>query len=383
MDIAFTDFLTGFSMALDLLNPANGQRGIRRAFIAMSILRQQGARLDVQQNIFIAALLYELGLNRVPGLSHCQDKFQNIPLIAQSTPLIFEKSVLHAHSRLLDLVDNVDLLALYDFPRGHYPTSAIETVCDSIGSRYSLDDILSLRELEQCPEIWWKLSSPTLLDDVRAMSPFSSQILHEDELAQLTGLLAIISDQHCLYTEPYSARVADYSVQLAHLYGFSNSGIKEMRLAGLLHGLGKLALSSEHLTNPVSLTADTWEEFQAYPLTTRKILSGIPGMYRTAIIASRQHEQLDGKGFPDALYGTQLDLSARFISVACAYVSLLVGCHTKRQFSPAKALGEMKVKSAAGLLDPDIVDALEMIILREDSKADHTMPVNALLEGVS
>ena len=382
MDIAFTDFLTRFSLALDLLNPENGPRGIRRAYIAMTILQQQGTSLDVQQNIFIAALLYELGSKRVPGLSHCQDQCQDIPLIAKSAPLIFEKSVLHAHSRLLDLVDNVDLLALYDFPRGHYPASAIETVCDSIGSRYSLDDILCLRELEPYPEIWLKLASPTLIDGIRASSPFSTQTLHDDELAQLAGLLARIIDRHCQYTEPYSARVAEYSIRLARLYGFSNSGIKEMHLAGLLHGVGKLALSTEHFTNPALLTADKRKEFQAYPLATREILSGIPGMYNTAIIASRQHEQPNGKGFPDALYGTQLDLSARIISVACAYVSLLVGCHSKKEFSPVRALEEMKSKSAAGLLDPDIVDALEMTISRGSSTVDCTTPVNALLEGV-
>lgn len=383
MDITFTDFLTSFSLALDLLNPGNGQRGIRRAFIAMTILRQQGANLDVQQKIFIAALLYELGSKRVPGLWQCQELFTTIPLIARSAPIIFEKSVLHSHSRLLDLVDNIDLLALNEFPRGHYPSSAIETVCDSIGSRYSLDDVLSLRELESCTDIWRKLSSPTLLDDLKASSPFSLQTLNENELTQLAGLLACIIDRHCQYSQPYSVKVADYAERLAHLYGFSNSGSKEMRLAGLLHGTGKLAVSATYLANLNLLTADKWEIFKGYPLKTREIFSGIPGMYRTAIIASRQHEQPDGKGFPEALYGTQLDLSARILAVSCTYVSLLMDRNSGRQCLPAQAIEEMKAKSAAGALDPDIVDALEMIISREGSKAGYAMSMTALREGVS
>lgn len=382
VEIAFTDFLTGISSALDLLNPANGQRGIRRAFIAMSVLRLQGASPDVQQNIFIAALLYELGSKNTNGVSRCEKKLKSTPLIAKSAPLIFDKSGLHTHSRLLDLIDNFDLLALYEFPQGRYPAAAIETVCDSIGSRYSLDDVLALRELESNPEIWWKLSSPALFDDVRTSSPFTSQLLNENELVQLAGLLATIIDEHCQHAGPYSAKIAYYSVRLAHLYGFSPSGVNEMRLAGLLHGIGKLALPPKQLTRQSLLTADQQKQFKAYPLTTRKILSRIPGMYRTAMIASRQHEQPNGKGFPDALFGTQMDLSARMISAACAYVSLLVGCHSSRQCTSAEAIDVMKAKSAEGSLDYDVVEALEMIILHEGDTTAHKVQANALQENI-
>lgn len=372
MNISLTDFLTGFSLALDLQNPANGQRGIRRAFIAMTILHQQGASLEIQQKVFIAALLYELGSIKGRDLSHCQKEFESIPLIAKSAPLIFEKSVERAHSRMLDLVDNVDLLALYEFPRGDYPASTIETVCDSIGSRYSLDDILSLREFEQYPEIWLKLASPNLLNDVRALSPLSSQTLYEDELVQLINFLSRIIDAHCLHPENYSAQVAEYSVYLAHMYGFSHSGVMEMRLAGLLHSLGKLALPEG------TSVSESLEKFRDYPLKTREILFNIPGMYRTAIIASCQHEQLDGKGFPEALYGTQLDLSARIISAVCTYVSLRTGCNTDKKLSPFESIKKMKSKSSAGSLDLDIIYALEMIIAQESRTADCATYFNAL-----
>jgi HD-GYP domain-containing protein (c-di-GMP phosphodiesterase class II) len=364
VDISFTDFLTVLSLALDLRDPQNGRRGIRRAFIAMAFLREQGASLSEQQDVYIAALLYELGVKGAHNLSHCREAVSQISLLSNSASLIFEKSAQTTHSRLLDLVDNLDLLALYEFPSGKYPSSAIETLCDSIGSRYSLDDILTLRELEQCPEIWLKLASPSLLNDVRAQSPFLSQKLQQAELIQLAALVAMTVDQHCQYPDPRSVLVAKYSVCLAKMYGFSPTGIMEMRLAGLLHGLGKLALPSRIFTKADYAQEKNHQSFKSYPLATREILCGIPGMYQIAMIASRQHEQPDGKGFPDGLTGTQLDLSTRMISVARTYVSLRARNGGKTMLSPAATLSLMKMKATEGLLDLDIVNALEGVIYK-------------------
>ncbi|MBW4203443.1 phosphohydrolase [Enterobacter cloacae subsp. cloacae] len=381
MNIALTDFLTGFSRALDLLTPESGNRGLRRAFIAMTLLRQQGASESVKQRVYVAALLYELGSKRSWGLPDCQKAFSQVSIISDCMPLIFEKNEPHIHCRLLDLVDNFDLLTLNEHHSGQYPGSAIETLCDSIGSRYSLDDILSLRELEYCPDIWEKLASPNLLNDVRAMSPFSSRTLNENDLNQLASFIARIVDLHCLHSVPYSPLVAKYCVKLAQMYGFSQSGIKELRLAGLLHGLGKLALPAGPLMKPGALPTDTMAYLKAYPMTTREILFSIPGMFRTGVIASSPHEQPDGKGLPEGLHGTQLDLSARIISVACEYVSLCVNCNGISTCSMADALSQMQIKAAAGSLDPDVVNALRMVIKYEEVNANKSITLDELLEG--
>lgn len=60
MDVTFTDFLIGFSSALDLLSPENGHRGVRRAYIVMNIARQRQFSLLAQQRLFIAALLRDI-----------------------------------------------------------------------------------------------------------------------------------------------------------------------------------------------------------------------------------------------------------------------------------------------------------------------------------
>jgi hypothetical protein len=111
VNIALTDFLTGFSRALDLLTPESGNRGLRRAFIAMTLLRQQKASEAVQQRVFVAALLYELGSERSWGLSDCQNLFSQVSIISDSMPLIFEKM-----SRLFIAVYSIWLIILISSP---------------------------------------------------------------------------------------------------------------------------------------------------------------------------------------------------------------------------------------------------------------------------
>jgi len=118
-------------------------------------------------------------------------------------------------------------------------------------------------------------------------------------------------------------------------------------------------------------------------MTTREILSSIPGMFRTGMIASSPHEQPDGKGFPEGLYGTQLDLSARIISVACEYVSLRFSANGRSQCSTTDAISQMQIKAAAGSLDPDVVNALNMVIKDEDVNAYKSIKFDELLEGIN
>jgi HD-GYP domain-containing protein (c-di-GMP phosphodiesterase class II) len=362
VDITITDFLSGFSQALDLLNPKKGQHGIRRAYIAMAILRQQGASAPIIKRVFTAALLYELGNTRNSELSHFHKHFSQISWLSSSASLVFNRTRLNSEGRLLDLVENFYQLAIVETDGGHYPVSAIETLCQSIGSRYSLDDILSLREIDQLPHIWWKLGSANLLEEVRALSPYSSLLLQHNDLIELATLLAEIIDRYCHHAVGFSAQVAELCVRLAEMYGFSHTGMEEMRLAGLLHGIGKLALPAALRQNADALKGEQRKRFKAYPLITRTILEAIPGMFHVAAAASSLHEQPDGRGFPDGLRKSQIDLSARIIAVAHAYVSLRTQHSEKAALSSANALHPLRQKAREGSLDGEVVDALATLL---------------------
>ncbi|MDH2896047.1 HD-GYP domain-containing protein [Rahnella variigena] len=357
MDITFTDFLIGFSSALDLLSPENGHRGVRRAYIVMNIARQRRFSPLVQKRLFIAALLRDIS-HGAHTPQDCVRRIANIPLLAGSAGLIAARGQRHPESRLLDLADNLDLLALHEYPRGHYPSHAIETLCDSIGSRYQLDDILALRELGLEKEFWAELASATLINTAASFSPFAGTVLTDDELTALSSLLAAVIDQHCLSAAQHSVVVADIAGRLAQMYGFSKKGVLRIRVAGLLHDLGKLVVPAVLLTKTSALTDSERRQIHIHPQFTWKILSRISGMHDIARMASFHHERPDGKGYPFHLRGVQLDLGPRIISVADCYAALREARSYKTACSPEKCFSIMQQTAERGGLDAEVVGAL-------------------------
>lgn len=374
MDITFTDFLIGFSSALDLLSPESGHRGVRRAYIVMNIARQRDLSQQAQQRLFIAALLRDLSRG-AHAQADCASQLTDIPLLADSAGLITARAQPQPESRLLDLADNLDLLALHEFPRGQYPAHAIETLCDSIGSRYLLDDVLALREVGLEREFWSELASAALVNNLCTFAPFPARVLSNDELTQLSSLLACVVDRHCCSQEQHSFLVSGISARLAQLYGFSKKGIAHIRIAGLLHDLGKLAVPAALLTKVEPLTDFERRQIHIHPQFTWKILSRIPGMHDIARMASFHHERPDGKGYPFRLRGTQLDLGPRIISVADCYAALREARAYKTVLSPEKCLCILRERAELGGLDPDVVGALQADVLATEEALFSASPL--------
>ncbi|WP_312156218.1 HD-GYP domain-containing protein [Lelliottia nimipressuralis] len=362
VEITFTDFLIGFSSFLDLINPESGPRGVRRAYIVMNIARQRSLSQQAQQRLFIAALLRDLSRGAHAPVN-CAGHMANIPLLADSAALIAGRRQQYSESCLLDLADNLDLLALHEFPRGQYPAHAVETICDSIGSRYLLDDVLALREVGLEREFWSELASTTLINNPCSFTPFSPRGLSDDELTQLSSLLAYVVDRHCRSARQHSFMVSGLAACLAKLYGFSQRGIAHVRIAGLLHDTGKLGVPAALLTKVQTLTDFERRQIQTHPQLTWEILSRIPGMHDIARMASFHHERPDGEGYPFRLGGTQLDLGPRIISVADCYAALREPRSYKTPLPPEKCLPILQERAEHGGLDPDVVGALHANVL--------------------
>lgn len=366
MDISFTDFLAAFSSALDLLNPDTGHHGARRAYIALHIARHRGLNKHTQRRLFIAALLWDL-TDGAHSPAHCAQRLSNISLLAESAGLICRAGNNPEERRLLQLADDLSELSLNEYPRGHYPEKAMQTLCDSIGVKYSLDDVIALRDLGLSLGFWQQLASPSLNTDLARFAPVTPRILTGCELLQLASLLARVIDMHCCSVAGHSFKVAELSGQLAELYGFSRSGIENIQIAGLLHDLGKLALPVSILTQKAPLTELQRRQIYRHPLNTWDILSVVPGMRDIAQTASFHHERMDGKGYPFHLQSTQLDLSSRIVSVADNYAALTEPRGYKPAFSQEKSLEIMQKNASGGGLDQAVVDALKTCFTAADA----------------
>jgi HD-GYP domain-containing protein (c-di-GMP phosphodiesterase class II) len=177
------------------------------------------------------------------------------------------------------------------------------------------------------------------------------------------------------YTARHSEKVAAYAVQLAQALGLSPERCERIRLAGLLHDVGKVGLERSILHKPGALSDDEWEQVRDHPKLSAHIIGGVTRFAAFLAGARHHHERFDGRGYPDGLIGTDIPLDARILSVADAFDAMT----SDRSYRPALSHEEAKrrlVDDAGTRFDPRCVDAFVDLELDFDAVEDVlvTMP---------
>lgn len=141
----------------------------------------------------------------------------------------------------------------------------------------------------------------------------------ERMLDELIKALASSIDAKDAYTHGHSERVAQYALKLAQKLNLSNEECKEVFYAGLVHDVGKIAISENIINKTGRLTDEEFEVIKSHPARGEKILTKIEDMPYLALGAKYHHERYDGKGYPSKAMGEEIPLLARIIAVADSY----------------------------------------------------------------
>ena len=152
----------------------------------------------------------------------------------------------------------------------------------------------------------------------------------------------------------HSRRVANYVVPLAKVMGISREEQETIKLAALLHDVGKVLVSERILSKAGKLTDQEYHLIRQHPEMGEKIVSEIEFLETIKVPIRHHHERFDGKGYPDGLPGEEIPLGARMISVAEAYDCITCEC----AFQPRRGLDEAanELERHAGTqFDPEIV----------------------------
>lgn len=118
------------------------------------------------------------------------------------------------------------------------------------------------------------------------------------------------------YTSGHQKRVAELAVKIAEEMNLEDKTIEGIKLAALIHDIGKIQLPSEILTKPTKLTELEYEMIKTHPSTGYEILKNIHFPWPIAEIVYQHHEKIDGSGYPRGLKGEEILLEARIITVA-------------------------------------------------------------------
>jgi len=171
------------------------------------------------------------------------------------------------------------------------------------------------------------------------------------------------------YTRKHSEEVTEYSLLIAQELQVSDETMRTIRIAGLLHDVGKIGVPDEILRKPGRLTPEEEEVMRQHPLIGALIVGAVPGMERVLDGVRCHHERYDGKGYPDGLQGEEIPLLGRLMAIADTYSAMTTDRPYRKALPIEVALEEIR-KNSGTQFDPLMVEAFLRAMSRRLSEEE-------------
>jgi putative nucleotidyltransferase with HDIG domain len=193
-------------------------------------------------------------------------------------------------------------------------------------------------------------------------APIEPTFVHSSNNTHALLLMASALGLKDTYTLAHAHRVAEYAKRLAVRAGLSMVEVLQISMGGMLHDVGKLALSDRIFSNRnATLTDDMMEEVHNHPLIGAALLRQITCQQAICDAVLFHHERIDGSGYPFGLKGDEIPLSARIVSIADCFDAITTDRPYQRRKSCKAAitlLGKCAGNSFATDLVPLFVDEI-------------------------
>jgi response regulator RpfG family c-di-GMP phosphodiesterase len=187
--------------------------------------------------------------------------------------------------------------------------------------------------------------------------------LHHDYMAIIRALANAVEAKDP-YTRGHGDRVVKYTQAIGSQIGFDRDTLEKLRVAAILHDIGKIGIRDDVLLKPGPLTDEEYKEMKLHPIIGDRILAPIKSLSDIRVWIYQHHERLDGKGYPERIGGGDLYLPSRTLIVAEVFDALV----TERSYKPAWPLAKVcdfLRENADTHFDRDMVDILVDILQSE------------------
>ncbi|MFN8540293.1 MAG: HD domain-containing protein [Thermomicrobiales bacterium] len=201
--------------------------------------------------------------------------------------------------------------------------------------------------------------------------------------------LALTLEAKDQYTEGHSARVTEYALLLGRDLDLPERELTQLRMAAMLHDVGKIAIPEAILGKASPLTDDEVRLFRTHPLVGERICLPLRSARAVLPAIRHHHERWDGRGYPDGLCGDETPIAARIIAVADAYDAMTSDRPYRLGMPPERALAILRA-NIGPQWDPELVERFIPLIeqllstrhaLRPISLADLRRPALQVASG--
>ena len=386
-----------FSKALDLAlvdeeiekglqQPFGHQHGERVAYIALALGKGLGFPKEELTSLMIAGLLHDIGavggfrqyhgdyrlmrehclvgsaiVRRFPdgeNLSRVIQYHHETPDLSHSA-LRTDPEEVPLMSRILALADKIDVhLSRHTMNRAE-KENLIQWVKEHEGKLFFPEVIPPLLELARKEAFWIDLEQPDLMQIAFVLLgepeyPPVPTVWDQQVTQDLAGIFADLIDQKSAFTARHSRAVADTAEKLARTFGWEEKRLNDIRVAGLLHDLGKLSIPKRILDKPGQLDVEEVDVIRTHTYYTYRLLREAGFPQHVVNWAAYHHERLDGTGYPFALKAAALDTGARLMTIADIYAALTEDRPYRKALTPGEALAILE-KGVGKQVDPELI----------------------------
>lgn len=275
-------------------------------------------------------------------------------------------------SRIIHLADRVDVLA--------HDKSNILNHRDNIVTQirkhakilfdpWIVDAFTGLAEKES---LWLDLNSRFIRHHLDSFMVGCTMNISYKELIQVSEMFARIIDGKSPFTHRHSRLVAEIAAFLAGKMGFEDHEMQDMKVAGLLHDLGKLTIPDEILEKPGKLSRYEFNIIKQHTYYTFQILNLVEGLETINQWASYHHEKLNGRGYPFHIEAENLCLGSRIMTVSDIYSALVEDRPYRPGLPREKILEIIDQQVKEGAIDGEVVSILKENIDKAEEIA-HSM----------
>jgi putative two-component system response regulator len=178
------------------------------------------------------------------------------------------------------------------------------------------------------------------------------------------GVLEILAkylESYDRYTRSHSLRVADYATSIGIAMELPRNQVENIKVAGLLHDIGKIDISSDLIKKAAALTDDEKKEMDAHPRKGMELLSVVGGVLKEAMpIVEAHHTYFVKHGSTEKGRDKEVPLGARILAVADAFDAMVTDRPYRKGKPHWEAMDELD-RCAGSQFDPKVVDAFKRV----------------------
>ncbi|MDR1111338.1 MAG: HD domain-containing protein [Deltaproteobacteria bacterium] len=344
------------TMALDLAVDGVSLHQKRTAIICSHLSERLGLRIDVEHDLLSAALIHDIGAassteerrkladpsmewSKEAIFVHAEKGYQL--LVNSDTFLEIAEAIRYHHdnwdggnpsglagqdipliARVIHLADRIDVNTRKTGPILHNCERVQSLIKAGSGRSFDPELVDVFLDCSAKESFWLDLTAPDRASTFNSKMKMGITPLSIYDMLHVAEIFATIIDRMSRFTATHSRSVSGVAVFLAKWNGFSQNELHLMRIAGLLHDLGKLSIPNAILEKPGPLTRDEQLIVRQHTYYTYIILDQIEQLSPVAQWAAWHHETLDGQGYPFRLNEAALSLGARIMAVADIFVAL-------------------------------------------------------------